>query len=167
MVQGIPGGTAADNSSRSRSGAGGGRAAGTGPGTVSGPADRVVRDDGRRALGRYGEEVAARRLTEAGMNILERNWRCRDGEIDIIASDGDAVVICEVKARRAGGYEHPMAAVTPRKAERLKRLADRWLADRWLAEHSTPPSGGVRIDLVGVLLPSRGAPVVEHVRGVT
>ncbi|MCM2576620.1 YraN family protein [Streptomyces sp. MTZ3.1] len=111
--------------------------------------------------------MAARRLTAAGMNILERNWRCRDGEIDIVASDGDSVVICEVKARRAGGPEHPMAAVTPRKAARLKRLAARWLADRWLAEHSAPPSGGVRIDLVGVLLPAHGAPVVEHVRGVT
>ncbi|MGP3981165.1 YraN family protein [Streptomyces sp. KR80] len=120
----------------------------------------------RGALGRYGEDLAARRLAEAGMTVLERNWRCRTGEIDIVAADGDALVVCEVKARRVGAYEHPMAAVTGRKAERLRRLAACWLADRWLEQHGTPPTGGVRIDLVGVLLPRRGAPVVEHVRGV-
>ena len=82
----------------------------------------------RAALGRYGEDVAARRLTAAGLTILARNWRCRYGEIDIVASDGDALVICEVKARRGGTWQDPMAAVTPRKAERLRRLAERWLA---------------------------------------
>lgn len=74
----------------------------------------------RGALGRYGEDLAARLLTEAGMSVLERNWRCRTGEIDIVALDGDALVICEVKTRRAGGFEHPMAAVTPAKADRLQ-----------------------------------------------
>ncbi|CAM5447671.1 YraN family protein [Streptomyces avidinii] len=83
------------------------------------------------------------------------------GEIDIVARDGDALVVCEVKTRRASGFEHPMAAVRPGKAERLRGLAGRWLAD-----HGGPPPGGVRIDLVGVLLPRRGAPLVEHVRGV-
>ncbi|WP_258544126.1 YifB family Mg chelatase-like AAA ATPase [Streptomyces ipomoeae] len=78
----------------------------------------------RGALGRYGEELAARRLTEAGMTVLERNWRCgRTGEIDIVARDGDALVVCEVKTRRAGAFEHPMAAVTPTKADRLRGLA--------------------------------------------
>ncbi|MEV7416744.1 YraN family protein [Streptomyces sp. NPDC089919] len=114
----------------------------------------------RRALGRYGEELAARRLTEAGMTVIARNWRCRGGEIDIIAREADALVFCEVKTRRAGSFEHPMAAVRAGKADRLRRLAERWLAD-----HGGPPSGGVRIDLVGVVLPRRGAPVVEHVRG--
>jgi putative endonuclease len=115
----------------------------------------------RSALGRYGEELAARRLTAAGMTVLARNWRCREGEIDIVARDGDAVVFCEVKARTGNSYEDPMAAVGPRKADRLRRLAERWLAD-----HGGPPSGGVRIDLVGVVLPERGAARVEHVRGV-
>ncbi|MFS8202040.1 YraN family protein [Streptomyces sp. CWNU-52B] len=114
------------------------------------------------ALGRYGEDLAARRLTETGMKILTRNWRAgRTGEIDIVAQDGDALVVCEVKTRRAGAFEHPMAAVTPVKAHRL-----RGLAERWLHEHGGAPPGGVRIDVVGVLLPDRGAPVVEHVRGV-
>ena len=116
----------------------------------------------RSALGKYGEDLAARRLTESGMTVLRRNWRSgRAGEIDIVARDGDALVVCEVKTRRAGAFEHPMAAVTPVKAQRL-----RGLAERWLQEHGGTPPGGVRIDVVGVLLPDRGAPVVEHVRGV-
>ncbi|MFE9612562.1 YraN family protein [Streptomyces sp. NPDC006012] len=116
----------------------------------------------RNAIGRYGEDLAARRLTGAGMTVLERNWRCgRSGEIDIVARDGDTVVLCEVKTRRGGCYEHPMAAVTPRKAQRLRDLAE-----RWIQTHGGTPPGGVRIDLVGVLLPDRGAPLVEHARGV-
>ncbi|MFC8669549.1 YraN family protein [Streptomyces sp. NPDC057199] len=116
----------------------------------------------RNALGKYGEDLAARRLTESGMTVLQRNWRSgRAGEIDIVARDGDALVVCEVKTRRTGTYEHPMAAVTPVKAQRLRSLAE-----RWLQEHGGAPPGGVRIDVVGVLLPDRGAPVVEHVRGV-
>ena len=115
----------------------------------------------RGALGRYGEDLAARRLAEAGMTVLERNWRCRDGEIDIVALDAGALVVCEVKTRREEGYEPPAAAVRPGKADRLRRLAE-----CWLERHGGPPPEGVRIDLVGVVLPRRGAPVVEHVRGV-
>ncbi|MFE3851291.1 YraN family protein [Streptomyces griseorubiginosus] len=116
----------------------------------------------RSALGKYGESLAARRLTEAGMTVLERNWRCgRTGEIDIVARDGEVLVVCEVKTRRAGAFEHPMAAVTPEKTERL-----RGLAACWIHAHGGAPPGGVRIDLVGVVLPRRGAPVVEHARGV-
>ncbi|WP_329401955.1 YraN family protein [Streptomyces melanogenes] len=116
----------------------------------------------RGALGQYGEDVAARLLADAGMTVVARNWRGgRTGEIDIVARDGDVLVVCEVKTRRAGPFEHPMAAVTPAKAERLRHLAERWLAD-----HGGPPGGGVRIDLVGVVLPRRGAPRAEHVRGV-
>ncbi|MEU5057970.1 MULTISPECIES: YraN family protein [unclassified Streptomyces] len=120
----------------------------------------------RNALGKYGEDLAARRLAESGMTVIERNWRAgRTGEIDIVAREGDALVVCEVKTRRSGGsagsFEHPMAAVTPVKAQRLRDLAE-----RWVQEHGGAPPGGVRIDVVGVLLPERGAPVVEHARGV-
>jgi putative endonuclease len=122
----------------------------------------VVPMNATGALGRYGEDLAARLLVGSGMRLLARNWRCgRAGEIDIVARDGDTVVVCEVKTRRAGCYEHPMAAVTPAKARRLRRLAD-----CWLERHGGPPPGGVRIDLVGVMLPRRGAAVVEHARGV-
>lgn len=123
----------------------------------------------RKALGRYGEDVAARRLHEAGMVVLERNWRCVEGELDIVARDRDALVVCEVKTRstgRTGTFEHPMAAVSPTKSARLRRLASRWLSERWLRRYGQPPCGGVRIDLVGVLLPHRGGPLVQHVRGV-
>ncbi|MGW4513030.1 YraN family protein [Streptomyces sp. NPDC004393] len=116
----------------------------------------------RSALGRYGEELAARRLSAAGMTVLERNWRCgRTGEIDIVARDGDVLVVCELKTRRGGSFEHPMAAVTPAKADRLRDLAERWIQG-----HGGAPPGGVRVDVVGVLLPDRGAAVVEHARGV-
>ncbi|MEW2248754.1 YraN family protein [Streptomyces sp. NPDC006975] len=116
----------------------------------------------RSALGKYGETLAARRLAEAGLAVLERNWRAgQSGEIDIVARDGDVLVVCEVKTRRDGSFEHPMAAVTPEKAERLRALAE-----RWIQTHGGAPPGGVRIDLVGVVLPRRGAPLVEHVRGV-
>ncbi|MFD6495247.1 YraN family protein [Streptomyces sp. NPDC059944] len=125
-------------------------------------ARKDARNDARIALGRYGEDLAARRLTETGMTVLARNWRCgRTGEVDIVARDGDALVLCEVKTRRAGTFQHPMAAVTPAKALRL-----RGLAERWLQEHGGAPPGGVRIDLIGIVLPDRGAPVVEHARGV-
>ncbi|MFI0981907.1 MULTISPECIES: YraN family protein [unclassified Streptomyces] len=115
----------------------------------------------RGNLGRYGEDLAARWLTEVGMSVLERNWRCQAGEIDIVARDGDSLVVCEVKTRRTGPFQHPMEAVTPRKAQRLRTLAE-----LWLYEHGGPPPGGARIDLVGVTLPRRGAPVLEHARGV-
>lgn len=114
------------------------------------------------ALGRYGEDLAVRALIAVGMTVLARNWRCgRTGEIDIVARDADALVVCEVKTRRTSRFEHPMAALTPVKKERLRHLAA-----CWLERSGGPPSGGVRIDLVGVLVPRRGAPVVEHARGV-
>ncbi|MFF7727583.1 YraN family protein [Streptomyces sp. NPDC008001] len=115
----------------------------------------------RQTLGRYGENLAVRKLAQAGILVLERNWRCREGEIDIVAMEADTLVVCEVKTRTSGVFEHPMAAVTPVKAERLRRLAERWLAC-----HGGPPPGGVRIDLVGVIVPGRGAPAVEHAKGV-
>lgn len=130
----------------------------------------------RRAVGRYGEQVAARLLGESGMTVIDRNWRCRAGEIDIVARESgtgpraDAtsvtVVVCEVKTRTAGGPQHPMAGLGQRQLGRLRLLAEEWLAARWLPRYGGPPCGGVRIDLVGVLLPHRGPAVVEHARGV-
>ncbi|NJP65543.1 YraN family protein [Streptomyces spiramenti] len=130
----------------------------------------------RRALGNYGEQVAARLLSESGMTVIERNWRCRSGEIDIVAREAGStrgsragsatLVVCEVKTRTAGGPQHPMAGLGPRQLDRLRLLAEQWLADRWLPRFGGPPEGGVRIDLVGVLLPRRGPAVVEHARGV-
>ena len=117
----------------------------------------------RNALGRYGEDVAARHLAAAGLIVLARNWRCREGEIDIIAQDGAALVVCEVKTRRGVGFGTPLDAVTPAKAARLRRLAS-----RWLSEQRTEAAGGyaeVRFDVVSVLRPLQGPTVVEHLRG--
>jgi putative endonuclease len=111
------------------------------------------------AVGRYGEDVAARHLSEAGLTIVARNWRCAEGEIDIVAVERGALVFCEVKTRTGIGFGTPAEAVTRRKAERLRRLAL-----LWLLEH---PAGGVdvRFDVVSVLRRPAGAALVEHVRG--
>ncbi len=114
----------------------------------------------RRAVGEYGEAYAARHLVAGGMVLLDRNWRCDAGEIDLVLRDGQVLVFCEVKTRTSTRYGNPLEAVTEQKAARLRRLAA-----RWLAAHSLRPPD-VRIDLVGVLLPRRGAPSLEHVRGV-
>ena len=110
------------------------------------------------AVGRYGEDVAVRHLTEAGLQVLARNWRCAEGEIDIVAVEGGALVICEVKTRSSAACGLPVESVTRKKAERLRRLA--YL---WLQEH---PAGGVdvRFDVVSVMRRSSGAALVEHVR---
>jgi putative endonuclease len=112
------------------------------------------------ALGEYGERVAATHLRAAGFAVLACNWRCEVGEIDIVARDGDVLVVCEVKTRSGDGFGSPLEGVTAVKAARLRRLAA-----RWIVEHGVHPAE-VRIDLVGVLKPVRGAAAVEHVRGV-
>jgi len=114
----------------------------------------------RIALGAYGEALAARHLVDQGMVVLDRNWRCELGEIDLVLRDGRVLVVCEVKTRSSLSHGAPLEAVTPRKATRLRRLAA-----RWLGEHAIHPDE-VRIDLVGVLLPRRGTCAVDHVRGV-
>lgn len=112
------------------------------------------------AVGAYGERVAERFLVEAGLVVLDRNWRCPSGEIDIVARDGQCLVVCEVKTRSSAAYGHPLEAVTWRKAARLRRLA--WL---WVDEHGVRPRE-VRIDVVAVLRSGSGAATVEHLRAV-
>ena len=114
----------------------------------------------RQALGAYGEELAARHLSERGLVVLDRNWRCPQGEIDLVLRDGDTLVVCEVKTRSGVGYGTPHEAVTPAKLQRLRVLGARWLADHALAVRE------VRIDLVAVVRPPRGARVLEHVPGL-
>jgi putative endonuclease len=114
----------------------------------------------RQAVGAYGEAYAARHLVAGGMVLLDRNWRCDAGEIDLVLRDGDVLVFCEVKTRTSTLYGNPLEAVTDQKAARLRRLAA-----RWLSAHRVHPRE-VRIDLVGVLVPRQGAPSLEHLRGV-
>lgn len=116
--------------------------------------------DEHLALGKYGEDLAARYLRERGLQILERNWRCSEGEIDVIALEGDCLVVCEVKTRRGMGLGDPLEAVTWEKARRLRRLAAAYLRAR--------PRGvpHVRIDVIGILAEPGRRPVVRHVVAV-
>ena len=114
----------------------------------------------RLARGRYGEESAARWLGRRGMVVLDRNWRCELGEIDLVLRDGDVLVVCEVKTRTSDAFGSPLEAVTPAKLARLRRLAARWVAERGVRVPE------VRLDLVGVRLDRSGDERFEHVRGV-
>jgi putative endonuclease len=110
-------------------------------------------------LGAHGERIAAAYLVRAGLRVLDRNWRCREGELDIVAREGPALVFCEVKTRRALGFGHPVEAVTPAKQRRLRLLAQRWLAAH--DEHAPD----LRFDVVGVLVRPSRPPLVRHLRG--
>ena len=114
----------------------------------------------RQAIGAYGEEMAARHLTGLGMAVLERNWRCDEGEIDIVLRDGATLVVCEVKTRTSLVAGTPHEAITDVKLARLKRLGERWALERGVR-----PTG-IRIDLVAVLRPPRGPAVLDHVQGL-
>ncbi len=117
-------------------------------------------DDGRRALGRYGEDLAARYLTEQGLQVLDRNWRCPHGEIDLVARDGDCLVFCEVKTRRTERFGGAVEAVDRRKAARLRRLVAAWL------QSHDERAARVRIDVIGILRPRQGPAQLRHLVGV-
>ncbi|MFS0896023.1 YraN family protein [Mycolicibacterium litorale] len=116
----------------------------------------------RAAIGALGEDLAVRHLRDLGMHVLERNWRCRYGELDVIAVDdaARAVVFVEVKTRTGDGFGGLAQAVTPQKVRRLRRLAGLWLAgqdERWAA---------VRIDVIGVRIGRQATPEITHLTGV-
>ena len=112
-------------------------------------------------LGRDGEDRAVAHLQQLGFVVLERNWRCRTGELDIVAREGSTLVVCEVKTRSGVAFGTPLESITPAKLGRLRLLAQLWLDER-------RPHGirAVRIDVVGVLQPRSGPPSIDHVRGV-
>ena len=117
--------------------------------------------DRRRALGEYGERLAARYLTDVGMVVLDRNWRCEIGEIDLVARQGDCLVVCEVKTRRRLDFGGPAAAVTPVKAARLRRLAG-----CWVESHPDTGTRDLRIDVVAVMRPTTGPATIDHLVAV-
>lgn len=114
-----------------------------------------------RGVGDRGEELVCAHLEGLGWQVLDRNWRCREGELDVVAADPDGqLVFCEVKTRRSTRCGAPVEAVGHAKAQRLRRLA--WA---WLAEHDRRREP-FRIDVIGVLVPP-GAPVeLQHLRAV-
>ncbi len=120
------------------------------------PRPPALSDLWRRWFGDRGERAAARHLRRAGMRIIVRNYRTSQGEVDLIARDGDTVVFVEVKARRRGV---PAEAVTPEKQRRLTDAALHFLRRHRLLEC---PS---RFDVVAIVWPDSGrAPAIEHIR---
>ncbi len=111
-------------------------------------------------LGRSGEQAAAEYLASAGLRILDRNWRCAAGEIDIVAAERRVLVVCEVKSRSGTRYGTPLEAVSRAKRARLRRLAVAWLNAHGVRFDQ------VRIDVVGLTYEGTGGFTVEHVRGV-
>ncbi len=114
----------------------------------------------RMALGAWGEDVAVQHLQGRGYVVLARNWRCREGELDVVAQRGGLLVFVEVKTRSGAGYGEPAEAVTALKARRIRLLAARWLVD-------CRPSGSfdLRFDVVGVVRQPSGPPAVTHLQG--
>lgn len=117
----------------------------------------------RGAVGAQGEDAAVALLIEQGLQIVDRNWRCREGELDVVAWDprGRVLVVCEVKCRTGLGYGDPLEAITAAKLRRLRRLAG-----LWLAEHPTDRVAAVRLDAVGVLWPRGRRPTLRHLQGL-
>jgi putative endonuclease len=111
-------------------------------------------------LGKHGEQLAADFLREAGLEIVDRNWRCQIGEIDLVAVEGNALVICEVKTRSGTGFGTPLEAVTGQKTRRLRRLAAQWVREHGVVCEQ------IRIDVIGVLRSRSGDFSIEHVRGI-
>ncbi|MCM3501634.1 YraN family protein [Microbacterium sp. P26] len=109
-------------------------------------------------LGRAGEERAVAFLSDDGYRIIDRNWRCPQGEIDIVAERDDTLVVIEVKTRRSEAFGHPFEAIDRRKAERLWRLAM-----AWLAAHPDEARGrGLRIDAIGLVGEDPATARLEH-----
>jgi putative endonuclease len=113
-------------------------------------------------LGRRGERIAERALTGRGYEILDRNWRCPEGEIDLVALDGEALVFIEVKTRTSTAFGHPFEAITPGKLSRLRRLAAAWLAARGPVRRANR----LRIDAIGVIAPRDAPASIEHLEGI-
>lgn len=115
---------------------------------------------GNKGTGELGEEVAANFLISRGFRIMERNFRCKGGEVDIIARDpGDkSLVFIEVKARRGLSYGVPQLAVTPFKQRQISKAALTWLGRNRL--HDT----NARFDVIAILLHTGGLHAIDHIK---
>jgi putative endonuclease len=111
-------------------------------------------------LGRLGEQLAAEYLQQAGLRILDRNWRCAEGELDIVAVERRVLVACEVKTRSGLGFGSPLEAISRRKQARLRRLAISWIRAHGVLFDE------VRVDVLGLVRDRAGHFTIEHVRGV-
>jgi len=109
-------------------------------------------------LGRAGEDRAEEHLRVHGYRILDRNWRCPSGEIDIVAERGRELVVVEVKTRRGEWFGHPFAAVTARKRDRLWRLGAAWV----MVHPDAARGRRLRLDVIGITGPDPASAVLEH-----
>ncbi|WP_082057251.1 YraN family protein [Psychromicrobium lacuslunae] len=114
----------------------------------------------KQQLGRVGEELAADFLARRGFEVVDLNWRCPQGEIDLVAFDGEILVVIEVKTRRSLSYGHPFEAISEAKLRRLRTLAVLW------ARHHGYLSCRIRLDAVAVLAPRGAEASIEHLRGI-
>ena len=116
-------------------------------------------------VGKAGEELAAQTLARQGYTIVDRNWRGKNGEIDIVAIESDVLAFIEVKTRSSHRYGPPAAAVSLEKLARLRRLAGQWLTER--RGHVDARFAEIRLDVVAVTMPACGQNTVELLRGVS
>lgn len=126
---------------------------------MPGPAPRR-RADHRQRLGIAGEDAVAAWYEAAGYRVVDRNWRCRDGELDLVVMRGETLAFCEVKTRTSTRFGTPVEAVTPTKQRRLRVLAARWLAD-----HDTRRCA-LRFDVASVTRTDDGALAIEVLEDV-
>jgi putative endonuclease len=133
-------------------------------GDHAGPGDHEPRSgDGRQTLGRLGERLAAEHLARRGFQIVERNFRTRWGELDIVAFDGRTLVFCEVKTRRSGpGGIAPFDSLHPRKRTQVRKIARYWLS----SGARRPIASELRFDAIGITVDRSGRLVaLEHLEG--
>jgi putative endonuclease len=112
-----------------------------------------------KRLGERGEDAAAAYLERAGMTVVERNWRCPSGEVDIVALDGEQIVLVEVKTRRSTAKGTPEEAITPAKQRRYRKLAEAYL------QHAGTHDTSVRFDAIAILALSDDRALLRHHRG--
>ncbi|OLP02604.1 YraN family protein [Mycolicibacterium porcinum] len=116
----------------------------------------------RAEIGALGEQLAVEHLAAQGLRTVTRNWRCRYGELDVIAEETatNTLVFVEVKTRTGDGFGGLAEAVTPQKVRRIRRLAALWLAEQ------EARYAALRIDVIGVRLGRRREPELTHLKGV-
>ncbi|HTP65118.1 MAG TPA: YraN family protein [Geobacteraceae bacterium] len=112
----------------------------------------------RRTLGARGEAIAATYLLGKRFAIVEKNFRCKGGEVDIIAREGNTFVFVEVKTRRNLSFGPPQLALTPFKQRQISKAALTWLAKKQLLGASA------RFDVIAILAPDHQVPVIDHIR---
>jgi putative endonuclease len=127
--------------------------------TTANTTAKAAAERARKELGRRGEQLAAAYLEQQGLVILSRNWRCRGGELDIVATDRVRLVVCEVKTRRGVSHGDPAEAVSHAKIAKIRELTNVWLSRHQVAWCD------IRFDVIAVLWPANGAPRLRHLRG--